>query len=173
MKVRSPDAHPRLEARKTFMDKKTRILILVALGAGLTVMACPGGGSDGSSASKRIGVPFTFATSKVQHFSLRLRNQGAPVAFAAVTLTTAQTDPDVPSADVFFRGATDSNGNLAADVSIPTRFKQFDVVVQKRGLTGPFSREDIRTANGPLAPTARVTVSRKNLSKVTIKVENS
>ncbi|MFQ5750131.1 MAG: hypothetical protein ACE5H3_11850 [Planctomycetota bacterium] len=155
------------------MDKKIRILVLIALGAGLTVVACPGGGSNGSSASKRIGVPFTFATSKVQHFSLRLRNQRAPVAFASVTLTAAQTDPDVPSADVFFRGATDASGNVAADVPIPTRFRQFDVVVQKRGLTGPFSREDIRVANGPFAPTARVTVSRKELSKVTIQVENS
>jgi len=155
------------------MNKTIRILALIGLSAGLAVVACPGGGSNGSSNTKRIGVPFTFATSKVQHFSLRLRNQGAPVAFASVTLTAAQTDPEIPPADVFFRGATDSEGNVATEIPIPTRFKQFDVVVQKRGLTGPFSREDIRTANGPFAPTARVTVSRKDLSKVTIQVENS
>ena len=92
-----------------------------------------------------------------------------PITAAADSLDSAA----LASAVVHGRGVTDEEGRVETTVAVPADRIAVDVIVEAPGARGPYSREDLRTLWGPMAPAARLTVGPGALASLTFDLEEA
>lgn len=119
--------------------------------------------------------PFDFATSDAVTLSLRVTIDGAPAAGAIVTVTDPLPLPqadelieDLSHGAVYFQGAADADGRVAALLKIPTAVGRVDVIVNYPDATGPYAVEPLRAFWGPFAPSARVNLGRDEIASAEV-----
>ena len=149
------------------------------------IFCCAGlafGCSSGSSGSAGNGgsggdadTPFTMATHDKAPFELVVVDENdAPLAGVRVSVedpSVASGTSDAAMHRIHFRGVTRADGRLSAAVRLPLDRDTVDVVVNAAGRRGPFSDSELRTALGPTAPSARITVAPADLAGLRIALE--
>lgn len=152
-------------------DGVVRISDLVAA-VGAAIDGCPDCTTrpDGCPAA-----PFDFATSEEVPLALQVTLGGAPASGVIVTVTDALAWPqgDQPIEDLtrgalYFQGATDAEGRVAAVLKIPVAVASVDVIANVADASGPYTVEALREFWGPFAPSARVTVARAGLGALAV-----
>lgn len=159
---------------------------LTAVSALALVASCGGGtpSGDGGGADEFV---FKMVTEPSISVTVTRADTGAPLPGARVLVTTplsdasayTASDEEDASTDVaegfdgatWFQGLTDSRGTVSGTGRIPTSQTQVDIVVQKAGFTGTYTVEDLRTAWGVTAPSARITRAVTALAGVTVELE--
>ncbi len=154
------------------------------VGLSISLLACGGGGGGGAEGGDDGGggggdEPFSFETTEEIPVSLQVASRGTPIPLAKVTITNAlpqpgegQTIEDLITGNVYFQGMTDAEGRIDTTIQVPEKFGQLDVIVIKRGMTGPYSVEGFRELWGPFGPAARVTLSRHQMGDVSVDLED-
>ncbi|MBI5852507.1 MAG: hypothetical protein HZB39_15955 [Planctomycetes bacterium] len=136
--------------------------------------AC-GGGTGGGGGGEPAA--FQFKTSEDVTLGITITKAGVPLAGVTITIaapvTAATLGSDAPSTEAWFSGGTDDSGRCTATIALPAHADQVDVIVQHDGSRGVFTDEALRTLWGPLAPSARVTVTTASLTDLVLDLEDA
>lgn len=158
---------------------------LPAAGLALFLVACGGGGGGGGEESSDPGSPggggddFTFETTEELDVDVQIATRGTPIPGAKITITNAlplpgegQVIEDLITGNVYYQGLTDAEGRIQTKIRVPKKFGDLDVIVIKRGMTGPYAVEEFRELWGPFGPAARVRFGRSGLGNAQIELED-
>ncbi len=155
--------------------------------------ACAPGGESGPAPV----TPFQFKLSDGVILDARVLLDGQPLANAVVQVhgRTAAPVLEAPGVDeqgqplpqeipaqytgtlpldagggLLFIGATDAQGRLHAQVFAPTAIEWFDVLVARKGASGPFTDAAWAAESGPFSAASRTTWSADGLRQVRIEL---
>ncbi|MEQ8764545.1 MAG: hypothetical protein RL885_11495 [Planctomycetota bacterium] len=157
---------------------------LPAAGLALCLVACGGGGGGSGEESSDPGSPggggddFTFETTEELEVDLQVASRGTPISGAKITITNAlplpgegQVIEDLITGNVYYQGLTDDDGRIQTTIRVPEKYGDLDVIVIKRGMTGPYAVEEFRELWGPFGPAARVRLGRAALDGAQVELE--
>lgn len=137
-----------------------------------------------------LSVPFDFQMAGAIPVSVRVLDAfGLPVPYARVSWTDVLALPDpappgkgkgkgknsqppsieeLTSDTVYGQAFADENGVLQMDVQVPDHLSMIDMIVHAEDYTGPYTDEGLRELWDAFAPSARIAVTREDLTDFTI-----
>lgn len=127
--------------------------------------------------------PFPLTTLDDWSIDLTVLDEGAPAAGVQVQLrATLQSPTELPEAGMdswertptrtamVWRGRTSQDGRLHATLPFPATVMHVELLLTAPGRRGPYTDEDIRDELGTFAPASLLSVNRRELRDMTLRL---
>jgi hypothetical protein len=142
-----------------------------ALTAGALVSGC---NTEPEPMAAPPAAPFQFATVTEGALDVSIRDAAGPIAGARLFISgdaeRAAPDDAGAAAELLWQGMSGSDGHARGKLVSRMDVDHVTLLVTADGFEGPYDDESVRTAHGPFAPAAMVTVSFKELAGYNLKL---